>query len=505
MATIRSTARASGKQIKVREIRYPIAGVVRRNGQESTVHFAEPYPSPWAVNCRTEDTIHRRYRGGSRPGLAAYSTAYNGQNIRGMVSVGGSTPKLVVISSSMGTLSCTPFVRGIMVYGVASTIVKILNSSTNAVTTLTPTVGTVPTGITHGCMYLDRLVLAGYDNAIYMSRQGTPTDWNYGASVADAGRAVVFQLGEASEIGEICTALMPFKDQSLLATTARAIWLIQGDPASNGSLRNISRGVGCVGPRAWCPLTDARVGDAMVKYGFVFLSATGLYLIDPTGDGLTPLSENLMPEDLRAIPTTTIVSMVFSPEERGVHIYLKPTSGTSYHYFFDLVHKGFWPDYLQSAHTPTAACWFNGLVLLAGTDGDIRKIDYATTTDNGTAIQSHLLIGPLRLSSANTFGIVTMLNGMVANGSGSVAWNIVGGNTAEDACINGKAAIEAYLAGSTAVAMSYVQANGTWTASRSMNGYPRVRAMWICIWLRSTAQWAYEGVTIESTDGGRWR
>ncbi|MCH8114651.1 MAG: DUF1501 domain-containing protein [Chloroflexi bacterium] len=41
-------------------------------------------------------------------------------------------------------------------------------------------------------------VVAGADNAVYMSRQGDFADWDFGADVEDSGRAVAFQLGEAA-------------------------------------------------------------------------------------------------------------------------------------------------------------------------------------------------------------------------------------------------------------------------------------------------------------------
>lgn len=532
---------------KVRELKWPRQGVVRRTGLEPTAAFTEPYPSPYAINCRSEDPIAKRLRGGSRPGLTEYADDLDGATISAMVSVptvstSGTASKLAVIAdSALGILedgvysapsgalltedsdtlvteggdtllagtgdvpaSCHLCARGRVAYAVASSGIVSLDLSTGVVDTLAARSGkgTVPSSVTHGCVYRDRLVLAGADNAIYMSRQGDPTDWDYGADVDDSGRALVFQLGEAAEIGDTCTALVPFQDAALLAATHWGLWTVQGDPAT-GTLRNVSRGVGIIRPQAWCIVADARVGDMPVRSAVVFLSEAGLFMVSPSGDGLQSLSEDRLPEDLLNIANTTAVSLVYAPKERGVYVFVTPTSGGATHYFFDLFNKGFWPVRLPTVQQPLAACWHDGDVLLAGSDGMVRSV--GGDDDDGTAIASHVLIGPLRLGAPNTHGILSSIHGMIGTGSGSVYWRVIPGRTAEEACANGKAAIDAYVAGNVATAEGYAAASGTWTAGRSTTRYPRVRSMWMCLWLRAAAPWAYEGVTIESSEAGRWR
>lgn len=398
--------------------------------------------------------------------------------------------------------SCYLFAHDQAVYAITSTSIVSMNVGTGVIDALTASNGEIPALVTHGCSYRGRIVLAGYDNGIYASREGDATDWNYSADVGDLGRAALFQLSTSSEIGDVCTALMPFRDTSLLAATRWGIWLIQGDPIT-GSLQNVSRGVGVIGPRAWCRIEDARTGDALVRYAFAFLSPTGLFLIAPGGDGLQSLSEDRLPEELQDIPETTIVSLVYSPKERGIYVFLTPSSGVETHWFFDLVRQGFWPISMQEVHQPYAICWHDGDVLLAGQDGIVRSI--GGEDDDGEDIQSHLLIGPLRLAGPNVFGILTSIHGIMAADSGSVAWRIVTGATAEEACDNGKAAIEAYQQGDIATSEGYCKASGTWTSGRSTTRYARVRSMWVCIWLRSTEPWGYEGITVESSLAGRWR
>lgn len=529
---------------RVINLRFPTAGIVRRLGFEvasdirSAAHAGNipSYASPWAVNCRPEDAIAFRLRGGSRPGLTKYVDDDLGVSVSSIVPVpvvsssgvstrlavvaddflgvieGGAltTPKAylktesgnyvtteagnkIVVSTANVPTGCFLVVRGGKVYAIASSMVCELDTATGIVDVLAANKGAVPTGCTFGVVYRDRLVLAGRDNAIYLSRQGNFRDWFLGESVGDSGRATAFQLAEAGEIGGLVTALVSHKDAFLLAATSNSLWVVQGDPCSTGTFRCVSRDVGVIGSSAWC-----KVGDTIV-----FLSANGVYSVSADGSNLTPLSADRLPSELRNVAvTTTTVRMAHKNSENGVHLFLTPTSGVGSHWFFDLDNRGFWLDAMQADHQPTAVCEVDGDVVLACSDGYLRKI--GGVDDDGAAIESHILIGPLQLGSPNDFGIILNLHGMLGASSGAVSWRIVTGDTAEEACENAKTAIGLFQASDDDY-LDYVKASGDWSAGRSPTIYPRLRAMWAVLWLQSSSQWAYEGVTMETSTVGRWR
>ncbi len=515
------------------ELRFPAAGVVRRLGYRASTDIGAPYPTPWAANVLPEDPLARRLRGGSRPGLTKHLSAAVGATA-GMVSVpvassSGVDNKLITvaggqISVALGEVVSTPtgiltteaglsilaedgsailagtgavpaddgeeaadcylVARHRTVYAIESTGITAIDAVTGVADTLTASEGTVPTGCTFGAVHRDRLFLSGYDNAIYASRQGDPTDWDYGGDVEDQGRAIAFQLAEASEFGEAPTALVPHRDAFLLAASRNTLWVIQGDPAASGTLRNVSRYVGIVSAGAWC-----KAGEMIL-----FLARDGLYRVGASGEGLEALSDERVPDELRDLDSALLA---YDHDARGVWIFLSDGE----HWFFDLASKGFWPIRLQSDHSPTAVCRHDGEVILAGSDGYLRSI--GGDDDDGEDIESHVLLGPIRLGGPNNFGLVLTLHGIVGTGSGSVNWRIVTGETAEQAAENAKTAIEAFQAGTSY--SSYVKASGTWTAGRSLTAYPRVRAMWAVLWLEAAAPWAYENITMENTHFGRWR
>ena len=298
-------------------------------------------------------------------------------------------------------------------------------------------------------VYRDRAITFS-GNAITAARQGDATDTTLSADVSDTRRPIVFQLALADETGPDVVAVVPHKDAYLLCFTATETWVLAGDPAT-GSLRRVSDEVGIIGVNAWCVNHDT----------VYFLSSAGLYSVGADGSGLKPVSEDRVPEGLTGI-TDAAAALDYYHLDRGVYVRL--TASPSW--FYDTARDQFWP--------------------------------FDTSTSN-----SHLLLGPFHLGQENSYGRIQSLHGNMAAGSSDVTWRIVTGDTAEAAAANGKAAITAALAGNSY--SDYVKASGTWSAGRSHMAYPRTRAIWCCIWLSATSDWAYEAVAMTRQASGRWR
>ena len=410
---------------KTIELRWP-DGVVRRGPVRDTP-AGTAWPSPWAINVRLEEGIANRLRGGSFVGQAAST---------------GNTTRYVYLATENGDHIVTENGDHITLgpqYGVATG---------RDLTWVAPGTG-APTNGTADCLYRDRLFRVD-DNIIMCSRQGDVTDWDYGGELEDTGRAMVFQLSEASEVGGNVVALVPHKDGYLLGFTADETWILSGDPCT-GHLRNVSREVGIIATRAWCKNHDT----------VYFLSSRGLYSVGADGGGLKPVSEDKIPVELTGITDSSAVLDYYHPD-RGVYCHL--TASPSW--FYDTARDQFWP--------------------------------FDTTHAN-----SHVLFGPFQLGEGAKNGRVLNLHGITALSSASVTWRIVTGDTAEQAAANGKAAIVAALAGGDY--SSYVSASGTWTAGRAHMVYPRTMAIWCCVWLNSAGSWAYETATMTATSSGEWR
>lgn len=435
------------------QLQFPRLGVVRRHGLTATGNQDE-WPSPWSVNTRLEDSLTNRLRGGSF--VAQTSSVIDerfvilGEDGDGILLededeiAGEMDDRLFVYLTTGNGHEITTENGDSIVLGPRNSVATGDGRDWVAGGSDAPFAGTAD------CLYRGRLCRVD-DNAILTSRQGDYTEWDYGAELEDAGRAMAFQLSEASEIGEDVVALVPDKDGHLICFTAAETWVLNGDPTT-GSLRNVSREVGCIGSRAWCKANGT----------VYFLSSLGLYSVQADGSGMKAVSEDKIPEDLTGIDDDDAV-LDYWHGERGVSIHL---TGDVVSWFYDVERQGFWPFDLD-------------------------------TTD------SHVLFGPFRLGQPRSYGRVLNLHGNIASGSADVAWHLVTGDTAEDAAANGKAAITAALAGTSY--SSYVSSSGTFEAGRAHMAYPRTRAIWCCLWLSSEGVWAHETASMTATVSGDWR
>jgi hypothetical protein len=396
-----------------------------------------------------------------------------------------------ILASTVDTpATCKLLARNSLVYAITSSGVTVMDLATGVVVPLVASKGTIPTGCTFGCVYRDRLCLAGADNAIYLSRQGDFTDWNFGADLQDTGRAIPFQLSEAGQVGSKTTALIPHMDKYLLCATASTLWVVSGDPAASGSLQNIHREVGIVQDTAWVKV----VNDVF------FLAQHDLYKVNVSGEGLENLSKDQIPEELHDLDTSAFtVTFGYDNDDPGLYLFVSSHQD----WFFDLHGKGFWPNAFHSGHHPTSVIEVDGDLVLAGRDGCVRTI--GGDDDDGEVIQSHLLIGPLPLADPSSYGRILSLHGALGEDSGSVTWNLITADTAENAVENAKLALGLYQDGDTVGAAAMVQDSGTFTAGQNHLQRPHLRGIWVVIWLCSTDSWAFEAITIETVEAGRWR
>ena len=309
------------------------------------------------------------------------------------------------------------------------------------------------TGISAGArtdpVFRDRAITFS-SNAITAARQGDSTDTTLSSDLSDTARPIRLQLSEAGATGGTVVAVVPHKDAHLLGFTAGEAWVLAGDPAT-GTMRRISDEVGIIGEDAWCVNHDT----------VYFMSSDGLYSVGADGGGLKPVSESRLPDELSGLSDSTC-TLTYQHSDRGVYIHL--ASGVDWYY--DTDGDAFWP------------------------------FDTSTT-------DSHVLIGPLRIGSPTGYGLIQTIHGVIAENSGRVDWRIVASDTAEEASVNGRAAITAALEDDDY--SQYVSGSGSWNAGRSKASWPRVRCAWCVIWLSSNEVWAYEQIILEATPWGRIR
>jgi len=524
---------------------FPNAGVSRRGMYRQQTR---PFSTPWAMNVRSFDDIEDRERGGSRPGLTKVNATDHGEitamiplasvdvngnrNFSIIIIGGGVFYKLsggtsqtidanllwpdgqemlwpdgqnvtfaasVTSSSPIGdTDAYTACARGGNLF-LADSVLREYNPNTGIVADVNASVGVVPTNEPLVACYRDRIVLGGQSHIVYCSRSTDPTDWDYGAEWENQAKAVAFQLEDAGCIGEIPKAIIPWNDKALVIACENSIWVLRGDPAT-GQVMNVSREIGIIAPEAWAMSPDGTM---------VFLSYDGVYIWQVASNSAPQrFSEERMPRQLRNVSkSTNRITMAYDQVGRGYHLYITPDSGDGLHWFIDLTNRAFWPVRLQDDHQPYAAARDieGGLAetYIGCKDGYIRKFDDSAANDDGSNIESHVLIGPIRQSNNDVIdAMLAEIHGITGETSGSVTYRIVAGDSAEETVDTAKTGIDDALAGNTINGVAF---SGTWTAGRNRVQRPRVRKPWFVLWISSTAEWAYEAVAIQSRILGRHR
>jgi hypothetical protein len=526
---------------------FPMSGVSRRRSYRKQVR---PYASPWAVNVRGVGPLEKRNRGGSRPGLVKVGATDLGDSITAIIPVmsidssGGQHYNLVIIADGSfyqlngntitegvnrletddgepiltedgeeifwdSTVSIGNPIGATSAYSAVAKDGRVLladsslmeyNPLDGSVYPLDAHKGTTPTGQPLVTLYRDRIILSGANHLWYASRQSDKFDWNYGADMDDLGRAVAGQLSISGENGQTPKALISVNDQALVLACANSLWVLRGDPTS-GTLQRVSSEIGIIAPEAYAVSPDGMM---------VFLSNDGVYVWN-VGSSTHPVrfSEERVPELLKNVSPSNIISMAYDPRGKGFHLFITPTSGVNTHWWLDIENKAMWPVLFNEDHQPTAIGRFEGTglseVILGCNDGYLRKFDPSATTDDGENIESHVLIGAFRIAPNDIKdSLLAEIHGLIADlpFASFVTWRIVMGDTAESAIDKAVKGIEDAISGN---AISDVSSSGMWHGGRNKVYRPRCRGAWCVIWLSSTTVWAYEAVEIQARQLGRLR
>ena len=320
--------------------------------------------------------------------------------------------------------------------------VKYYKGQTAAMTTWTPTSGSLPvdsegrraTLIEAWC---SRVVLSGVSGdpqEWYMSKILDPFDWNYSPTVLAEDQAASGTYTPAGKCPDVIRCIIPLSDDVIAFGCDHSIWQLSGNPMMGGRYDNIAEGVGTPWGRPWCQ-------DSSRNF-YIFGTRGGVYR-GSVGQGLTKITTGRIEERLAAINLdTNLIRLAWNERERGVHIFVTPlTVGDSSveHYFYDVRNESWWIDkFANTNHDPRSVHVFDGddandrAILLGGLDGYLRKWDLAATDDDGTAISSHVYLGPIAAKGPMAIRINEIRN-VVAKGSSNVTMSVYRGDNPEDA------------------------------------------------------------------------
>ena len=312
---------------------------------------------------------------------------------------------------------------------------------------LAATYGTMPNFASLICLYRGRVVISGnkeYPFQWYMARQNHPFDFNYASN--DAQTAVAGSNADAGELGDIITALIPYKDDYLVFGCGSQIWYLAGDPAAGGSLNELDLTTGIYGAQAWC------FDNAGNCY---FWGTNGIYKTTIPGVPVNISRAHLpnLVKDEAVDSSTYRITLGYDPRRNGILITItKFSDNTHSNYFYDLLTQGFFPESSHANCAVYSQLFYLGdapdyrRLLVGCSDGYVRYYDEDTKSDvladdTANAINAYCTWGPIKLARDDDFyGLVTALEVITAGGasggsqadSDNVSYNIFVADTAEE-------------------------------------------------------------------------
>lgn len=485
-----------------------------------------PNTSPAALNVRGFEAGTNRLRGGTRPGLSRYVNArvgsvgwivqevnqitYQGTPGAGMqTNSSGRIVYLVAVSkgnvyytTAGGTawtaatnnsgasppLNFTGIVRSapnnLKLYFADGNNWRYFDPSDTSVNTWAATAGTLPVDADSNkprliCTWRGRTVLSGLlkdPQNWFMSAANDPTDFDYAPLSPSPTDAVAGNNAPQGLIGDVITALVPYSDDILIFGGDHSLYMMRGDPAAGGELDLVSDTIGMAWGIPWCK----------DPYGVVYFVSNrcGVYSLVP-GQAPQRISQQIeqLVQDLDTGANT--IRLAWDDRFQGLHIFVTPTANAAagegtLHFFYEQRTGAWWQDtFGNKNHNPLCCVTFDGnlasdrVALIGSWDGYVRWFDPDATDDDGTDIESSVIVGPLVTRELDE---VLFKDGQAVLGeeSGDVSYDVYVGSTAEGALASDPVS------------------SGTWEAGRNPTSPIRCsgHALWVKI--SATNPWAME-------------
>ncbi len=334
-----------------------------------------------------------------------------------------------------------------------------------------------------------RIILSGILNEPqnwYMSATGNPHDFDYFPDDITPTQAVAGNNSPLGLVGDVITALIPLNDDVLIVGGDHTIWAIAGDPMAGGQIDRISDTIGIAWGEAW-----ARGPDGTLYF---FSNLCGIYAMERGGMPVRisqPIEQFLQETDTGFYG----VRMFWNDRHQGLHVFVTFLSfpAPAIHFFWESRTNAWWVDtFADENHNPLCGCLFDGnrpqdrLVLVGAWDGFVRAISPEATTDDGKAIQSSVVIGPLVTKDLDEI-LVKDLQAVLGETSGEVEYAVYSGATAEIALSNDPVA------------------EGVWGPGRNPLSFVRYSGHALYVRLASTEPWAMEQIRARIAGAGKVR
>lgn len=333
--------------------------------------------------------------------------------------------------------------------------------------------------------------LIGDPQNIFMSKVDDPLDYDYSPANPAATDAVALNLSDLGIIGDVVTGLVPATDDVLVVLCDHTIYKIAGDPLAGGKRHLVCDGIGGAWGQAWCKDPAGNI--------YFFSNVPGVYVMPPMAGGQPVRISHPIDPLIRDVDTgTNVIRLFWDDLANGFWVFITPDEVVEdpddvTHWFYEVPRPdgsgGGWfkVRFADPNQNPLCGVTVDGneandrTLAIGSWDGYVRNADPDAADDDGTPIESYVVIGPYLTPNLDEMKLMSM-QGVFAEGSADVTYAILLGLTAEAA-----------LADDTATAEPRT---GTFGASRGYTKRVRRAAHAIYCKLSSVGRWAMETIRL---------
>ena len=424
------------------------------------------------------------------PGSPAAIVAAGPRDVLGIVIAGGTmktfTPFAYSGSISTAFSSTAPVIRsaqnGLNIFFVDGTNYLYWSANTRTVQTwVASTGGSMPVDTDGSTAQLivtwrGRTGLYGFRNnpqLYYLSAVDDPFNMNFAPQTTSTTQAFAGTLDFANQPGQFLNCLIPYDDNTLLFGLSKQIWQCSGDPAAGGQFNIVSREIGMAWGAPWC----------IDEFGQIYFLSNQQGIFKATPGALPVLVSQAINRRLQNIDLTqNVIRLAWDTTNMGLGVWVTPLNQllATTNYFWERRTNAWWPDfYFSASMNPLAVHAYKGAnptdqtIFLGGRDGYLRIMSNAATSDDGQAIKSSVMLGPLPNKNYERQLLLDLLANL-SDTSGPVTYSVFVGETPQ-----------------TALASAAV-CTGTWVAGRNAVSFTRWSGMTIYIQLSAVSAWAME-------------
>lgn len=345
--------------------------------------------------------------------------------------------------------------------------------------------------------------LASNPHEWVMSAIDDPYDWDIYPPVVTSAQAIAGTASRAGQTPDIINAMVSYNDDLLYFGGDRSIYRLTGDPMSGGQMDLITDVTGMSFGRPYTKDPDGNL--------FFFGSRGGVYVM-PYGGIPTRLSRDRIERRMQDLDLSSFyVEMVWNYRDEGLHVFVFPygAGGTLVqHWFWDKKNDAWFEDEFGDAFSsptydvqPTAVYVLDGddaddrKVAIGGRDGYVRIWDETANDDDGTAIDSRVLIGPYQLANAGREVRLSRFAPVLASDQGGCNFEMYFSDTADEL---GKVLLKGVLRPGRSGTYP-ARARGSFVALRLQNAQEAGSDNSI------SARWAFETATVWASMAGPQR